>query len=122
MLLKKVLQQSNSLKRFSVYCSMQQSPPSSKHISESVSNIFIGYAAFDSKNIAEKILFLYSGHLIRFMIRKMKQFSVSRFTNCDCLHKKTKFSLKNFFTFTEEILNGKLHFLNSILIRQICNH
>ena len=25
-----------------------------------------------------------------------------------------KFSIKNFFTFTEEILNGKLHFLGSV--------
>ena len=34
------------------------------------------------------------------------------------LHKKMKFSVKDFFskcTFTEEILNGKLHFLCSVI-------
>ena len=30
------------------------------------------------------------------------------------LHKKMKFSIKDLVTFTEEILNGKLHFLCSV--------
>ena len=33
--------------------------------------------------------------------------------NIPSLHKKMKFSIKDFFTFTEEILNGKLHILCS---------
>ena len=43
------------------------------------------------------------------------------------LHKKIKFSIKDFFskcdqlvTFTEEILNGKFHFLCSAAIRGYC--